>query len=702
VRATLLLILCAIGLVALSALTGSSDAVDPLAIQDELAVSSVAVNGNTIGQTFTFHFPRLHAIEVAWIVPSNLEFQRDAYVNLHLRASPGDATDLASISVPLQQIKNNAYSKFTFSPVANSENQSYYFFVTIPREAITRGVLALWSSSEDTHPDGAMQVKQAPTARDLAFRAYYEPDLKMLAGALASTLARFGESIFFVIAGLGATVWFVTRGSPRHVALALGAASLLAFFVSLEQIRDLATPLWVDSIAHAQFVQYMLEHARLPANNFYHLGFHLLTALTAKISNLSIPESLLLLGQAVWLETGLAAFVLSRRLSAGTLAGLVAAICLWFLSPMPAYFITWGRYPLVLGSAILPLALACAINFIARPNASVQNALLAAITFAALAFSQVRLVAFYAAFLAIYLIVSLRDSRHSQNSARRILILSAVFAALIFSTAFIWLAALFLNGVTLPSIIAENLQQPSIDLQTAIDVAATHHGPELWLLAAVSVVVGIIRRSRATILMLGWLVILTAIALIPPVIGELVPPSMIILMAFLPASILIGDAAQWAYERSGTPRRSVHAAVWVATLASISLIGARDMVSITNPATVLFTPADRRAMQWINANLPGHSTFLINSFNWTGAAYMPSDGGGWIPYFTDDAVAYLDASTLMSDSESRLYDWISARDIRYIYLGIRSGVLHPSDFLSHPERFSMIYNRDGIRIFKFR
>jgi hypothetical protein len=258
------------------------------------------------------------------------------------------------------------------------------------------------------------------------------------------------------------------------------------------------------------------------------------------------------------------------------------------------------------------------------------------------------------------------------------------------------------NGVGWQRILAQNLQQPSIDVPIAIGVALTHHGPELWWLAAVSAVVGILRRSRVSILMLGWYPAVAAIALIPPIIGDLVPPSMVLLMAFLPTSILIGAAAQWAYARLKSPHRVVRATAWAAALISVSLIGARDMVSVVNPATVLFTRADANAMQWINANVPSHSTFLVNSFNWTGNMFLPSDAGGWIPYFTDNAVEYPETSVLKSDSESKLLAWIGSHKINYLYFGRRAGILQSADFLDNPERFSAVYNREGVKIFQIR
>lgn len=739
VRATLSLLLCAFCLIAVTALTGSSDAVDPLNIQDQLAISSGELTAHAIGQTFTFHLPRLHTIQVAWIVSTDFQFQRDARVTLHLRTNPNDTRDLAFTSIPLGEIQNNSFSEFTFSPLSDSKDKTYYFFFTLPRDAITRGSFALWSSADDSYPEGTLQVNGAPTDRDLAFRAYYAPDLGMLADALARTLAQFGASMFFAVAVLLGTLWVATRHSPRIFSLALALGGLLAFVVALLQIRDLGAPLWVDSFTHAQHVQFILEHARLPTENFYHLGYHIITALAARLFDLSIPQALLLAGQFIWVLVGAAVFVLSRKISGGALAGLVAALCIWFLSPTPVYFITWGRYPLVLGAAILPVAMLCAIQLIDAPHASRRSILLTAISFAALAFSQIRLTAFYAAFVAIYFLVRNLTPRvmglglrfclylppvreegdggshstkhlgiHKSNehllettrpfASLRVTI--AIFVAFILLVAFLWLGALWANGLGFEKIIAQNKSQPSIDLSTAMDVAVAHHGPELWFLAALAVVVGIARRSHVTFLMLGWFIAVGIITLFPPVIGELVPPSLVVLMVFLPAALVVGDAAQLAYERWSAPNRIVRAVAWAVTLVSISLIGAQDMVSVANPATILFTPADENAMQWIKVNVPVHSRFLVNSFNWVGPAFVPSDGGGWIPYFTDNSTEYIKASAMKSASESTLLRWIESQKINYIYLGTRAGILYSTDFLSQPERFALIYNREGVRIFR--
>jgi len=789
VRAILGLIFGATLLLAFTALTGNADAIDPAAIQDTAAIPTPL--HDPIGQTFIARTPRLSAIQILWSIPANYTPPRDQRVTLHLRASPAAERDLATASIPLDQIRNNGFSKFSFTPIPDSENQPYYFF--FDTDAPT---LALWSSGQDAYADGALYINSVPTPRDLSFRIYYEPDLGMLARALAQTLARFPIPIFFFALFAFSFAAFALRPfAPFAFQYLFAFLALLAIATALLQIRDLPAPLWVDSLTHAQYVQFILDQARLPTENFYHLGFHVLAALVSKSLKLSISNSLLLTGQFSWVSVGIAVFFLSRKIfryaeaaptPSASLGALAAAVCVWFLSPTPAYFITWGRYPLVLGSALLALALLWTVKLFEQRNA--RNLFIAALSFGILAFTQIRLAGFYVAFVAIYLGMSFRGSRATEKShptnneisrgvypelvegllknlilwGRRLVRRCGLAASatgsrpsfcpdtrcarretlrvemtmggtqplsanpstplragfqfpiskqsLILSISFVfipvlWLIYLFAGGVTPQSILAQNQAAPSIDLQTAFDVIFTHHGVEFLILATLSAILGLARRSRVAFLMLGWVAALSAMALTlrAPILGELVPPSLIVLMAFLPAAILIGDAARFAYERSGAPHRFVHAAIWVALIGCVSILGARDMVNLANPATILFTRADDRAMEWIGANVPRHRSakFLVNSFNWVGTTFVPSDGGGWIPFFTSHPIEYLDAAA-KDDSEFARRQWMAEHQIKYIYLAPRAGTLGAAEFIAQPENFSLVYDSAGVKIFQIR
>ena len=745
-------------LILLTALTGNSDAVDPWNIQDNTVLpADVSSASATLGQTFVSHYPRLHSIQVRWIASADFLSSPDAKITLHLRHRIGDSSDIAVSSFKLDEIRNNEFSKFVFPPIEDSQNQSFYFFLNLSQTQIQRGSLSLWSSESDDYPYGQMYMDGLATDRDLVFRSYYEPDVPILLGALKDAFAEYGWGIvvalflflgfglgfiwvddllatfslasgtglaiisalsilllFFrmpaalaISAALGAVFLVVIvrrilsarRNSNRRLSFhwgigVLGILALLSLSVSLVQVRDVPVPLWVDSGSHAESIRVLLDEGRLPASQFYHMGYQTIAALLAQLANLSTPQAMLLMGQLLITQTGLSVFVLTRRLSHSTLAGLIAAICVWFLSPTPSYFVTWGRYPLLLGGALLPIALFSAVEWLDAPRLNARLFAFAVVTFSGLAFAHIRLIVFYLLFLILYTLFSSSSSQR-KHQLSRVGLISVV--GIIFGI--VWLSFLFTRGMNWQAFWIKGVAPISIDISTAIAVVLSHHGPELYLLATLAAITGLVRRSRLTVLVLAWYAGLFAISILP-LSGSFISADLVILMSYLPVALSIGDAAHDISVRlkirDGLKRLALHRIIWATVISIVVLLGARDMVSIVNPATVLFTEADAPAMIWISDNTPTNSKFLVNSFLWTDSVYVPSDGGMWIPYSTGHPIEYLHSSQLMADEE------IASRGINFIYLGRRAGVLRRTDFACQPSRYALVYHQDGIDIYRVR
>jgi hypothetical protein len=163
--------------------------------------------------------------------------------------------------------------------------------------------------------------------------------------------------------------------------------------------------------------------------------------------------------------------------------------------------------------------------------------------------------------------------------------------------------------------------------------------------------------------------------------------SFVVLMGFFPAALLIAELAQFLFSK--------FAAVGLLAGLLVSLLGAREMLSIVNPTTILFTRADEKAMTWIATNTPDDARFLVNSFAWLPPYYVPSDGGSWIPFTTNRAIAFVD-NAIAPDALAR---WMDAQQITYVYLGRRAGVLPARDFTDAPERYELVYEEEGVRIF---
>jgi len=795
-------------LVLLTVLTGSSDTVDPWNIQDNLVVPAGELNGsNTIGQTFVAHYPRLDAIQVRWVISDDFESSRHSRAILHLRRHIGDTVDVRTASIALSEIRHNDSSKFVFAPIQESQGQSYYFFVEVLQPERRRG-LSLWASDEDDYPDGQMYLNGLSTDQDLAFRAFYEPDLLMLAKTLANALRQHGRGVvfallIFLVPGLALlfllgepgnlhviqriamagglslamlsagsilllwrgifvdhlSIYAVTAGlflliggrllltrtwdawrrstceiaaeSPRtkellprslrsrstgfaqgdkfrdvpslailrnvhlpNLALwVLGALAMLSIGVGLIQIQGIPVPLWVDSPVHAGYIKTLVDHGYLPVDNFYHLGYHAVVALLVQLAGILIPQAMLVVGQLLITQAGLATFLLSHRLSGSVAAGLASAIAVWFLSPTPAYFVTWGRYPLLMGAALLPVALYFAVRLIEKPNLDGRVLFFAIVTFVGLAFSQVRLVAFYILFVVVYLVYTYVSRSVARPSLRAIAWRMGLAAGLSLLFAILWLTALFAEGVQWQTILAQNAAAPSIDFATALAVSLSHHGPVLWIMAFFGLSVGLARRSKVALIALVWYI---SLGLIAATLQSAIGVSLVVLMGFLPAALLVGDLVRTLI--SWEKRVSVRfAALWIAGGVIVSIIGARDMMSLVNPATVLFTDADQRATEWIKRSTLTTDRFLVNSFAWFDLTFVPSDGGGWIPVLTDRAVVFIPHAINDGDAVSQ---WIRSQPVQYIYLGRRSGILKASFFEHQPERYTLVYKADGIRIFR--
>jgi hypothetical protein len=234
---------------------------------------------------------------------------------------------------------------------------------------------------------------------------------------------------------------------------------------------------------------------------------------------------------------------------------------------------------------------------------------------------------------------------------------------------------------------------------------SSQHGILLWLLALGGAIWGIWRRTEASFVTLFWYASLGVVSVLPasPLVGALISPDLVILMAFLPAAILFGNAVGLA-GTSPIPlnanSRPISSALGVLTLVLMVLTGVRDMVSITNPATVLFSGADANAMNWIRENTPPNATVLINSFEWFKDVYVPADGGGWIPYLAGRRIVYLESALSLRQGDENLDREIATKKINFVYMGWRAGVLHKSDFACRTGRYKPVFDRDGIAIFQ--
>lgn len=166
--------------------------------------------------------------------------------------------------------------------------------------------------------------------------------------------------------------WRRWRVKPLPLLAALVSLALLAGLVywRLDQARTLLLPAWVDSVHHTLIVSKILAAGGLPASlapqlniDFaYHYGFHAAAALFARLSGLPPAEAVLWFGQIINAAVALSLYRLAYALWGDWRRALLAFLLTGFALQMPAYYLTWGRYTLLTGLVLLPLALSAGVE----------------------------------------------------------------------------------------------------------------------------------------------------------------------------------------------------------------------------------------------------------------------------------------------------------------------------------------------------
>ncbi len=226
-------------------------------------------------------------------------------------------------------------------------------------------------------------------------------------------------------------------------------------------------------------------------------------------------------------------------------------------------------------------------------------------------------------------------------------------------------------------------------------------------------------------LLLGW-VALTGLLINLRLVGlpdiGVVNNASAIIALYLPLSLLAaylaGDLLNMAASLKPAWRTHLTVAAGLA-LMLWSVAGARDMVTVINPSTILATREDVEAMAWIRDNTPPDAIFLINTSPWQRGMYMGSDGGWWIPILTDrqatlPAVVYWGGDAEYVARITRLAEWASTtpslddatawQQLReagatHVYIGAKGGNLKP-EMMDGKPGFTLAYHAGPVYIYE--
>lgn len=519
----------------------------------------------------------------------------------------------------------------------------------------------------------------------------------------------------------------------------------LIFATRFWVIRNLEVPLWGDSYQHAMIAQLLVDNLGLfdswepyaELNTFtYHFGFHSLTAVFHWATNIPIPKATLWMGQILNGLALISLYPLAVKISSNRWAGVFAVLLAGLISPMPMYYVNWGRYTQLAGQVILPGAALALWTAYEKGRKDLTIIALSSILVGGLALTHYRVLVFGGLFIIALLLFNIGTWKRNVAVHLLPVVLSTLGAMIIFLP---WLIHVF-RGQILQIFLSQVTTAPS-NLSTftqqynAIGDLSSYLPPYLWILFLFALGAGFWRRERNfAIVALWWLLIMIAANpqwLNLPGAGAITNFAVFI-TAYLPVSVLVGAVAGWLVDVSPGKKNSVISGSFALVIFAIALgiWGSLQRINDINVAEhALVTRADLRAAEWIQNNTDTGAKFLVNSFfAYGGSAIVGSDGGWWLPLLSNrqttlppltytseggprpdyrEWINSLTAEFLDGDLDSReVLDKLSRRKVTHVYIGHQDGQVNYSgarldgEQLSKSKSFKEIYHQDRVRIFE--
>lgn len=534
--------------------------------------------------------------------------------------------------------------------------------------------------------------------------------------------------------------------------------------------HGLITRLIVES---GRFPQSYLPYIDLETAN-YHSGYHSTVAVFHWLSGMDLVDALLFTGQVFNALCVPAVYLFAACLIRNRYAGLAAAFLTGMFTPMPVYYASWGRYTQLASLLILPPALFF-IQALFEPGRRKRSALLlTAIACGGLFLTHYRVILFLVLFIvALFaaqiaarlgspLLQGLSAGRGETPAGSRPADTgvaepdsgpasaaegisaggappeSGFIDRLPQNALLLGLAGLLSMGLTLPwwpdtlstFVIPRVTANPAAEpwfSDFSWGLLTSAYGRYTLALAGAGLLWAILRRKIFPWILALWVVLMFLVANLsawaPGLPGAAqVNNTSVEILLFIPISalggFLVAEALQaWAAVFPGR-WRPAFLALLAAGGAALAVIGARSLMPILNPITMLIRQADRPALVWMAENLPSGSAVAINPFHWGYGAYAGQDGGYWIsaltPHYTLpppvlysfsssgekilDTVGAARRVAELAGNPQQLHAFLKSRGIDYVYLGARGGVLSPRALRLSP-LYEPLYARDGVYLF---
>lgn len=514
--------------------------------------------------------------------------------------------------------------------------------------------------------------------------------------------------------------------------LMLAMMFLVVLLWRFYQIRDVVLPLWVDSVHHVQIVKLILENGGLPDSFepfmpvpfFYHYAFHVLAAAYSVIARVSNQDAVLFLGQVINAGIALAVYRLGVALWRDWRRATISAILVAFVTQMPAYYVTWGRYTLLTGMLLLPLSMALALD-IYNKGANRYRVVTLALLIAGILLSHY----FAAGLLALFLLIlgaraliSGIKNKEQFGWETWFPLLLASFAGLLLASPWLFRMWEYANaGVKLvpipPSMEAINRLYFPEYLDYLWRLVGPDRNHALLFIALPGLMVALFRsRTRAFGI---WTLILCIISL--PVGVYLAPfrPDHAVIILFLPTAMLIAELFVSLIDWFPVDRfEQVKTVIVLIIFAALVGWGIWETRSVINSSTILATGSDLEAIEWIDSNLSMEARFLINVTYWQYGSFRGVDGGWWITPlinrisslpsglygmgdqdYVDQVNTIATQLSTMAGCSQEFWELVREERFTYVYLTQGKGSIQPDQLVICPG-IELIYERQGVYLFR--
>jgi len=532
----------------------------------------------------------------------------------------------------------------------------------------------------------------------------------------------------------------------KHLSLITIASLWVLFsiiFTRFWAIRALSLPMWGDSVHHTLISQLIIENGGL-FNSWqpyaemesltYHFGFHANVAVISWLTGAVASQATLMGGQLMNIFAIIVLFPLAWKASQRKkIGGVVAWFVAGLLSFMPMFYVNWGRYTQLTGQVLLPVIVFLLWEVIEDGHWNWRISIILGFLSASLAVTHYRVFIFLLAAIPPLLLYYKRENIQP-------LIMNLSLTGLVGFLLFLPWGVRLIGGKLSQNLITQVSTPPNALGDFAgeynqIGVLTSYLPAWLWLLLAVSILIGMWMREKGFVYILGWwlIVLLLANPAWVNLPGSGVLSNFAVFIAiYIPTSVLLGATFSRVIFATGTQlSNKVVKILFLIGFLLLTFPYVRDRIrDVHPPQYAMATRSDIRAAKWISENLPAESKILVNSFfAYGGSVIVGSDGGWWMPALTGrkinvppmpytteqgpfvDYAQYINHLRWLIEEKgytsSEVIDELKKRGIEFAYIGQKRGsVNYAGSIIMKPEEmiesgfYEPIYHQDAVWVFR--